>query len=355
MKHRLAIDGHVLTGKFQGSRTVLSRLVEALQKEGLADRVVLFSEEPASLQKDFPGVEHREIPPCSGVRRLLFEFPRLLKAADVRFALFNYIAPPFSPAGTVVIMHDVLPLTHPHYFPLAFALRFRLLTFLTMLQARLVLTVSEASASSIRRLHPFAGRKVEVLPLGPSFEESVYAAARPDPGRRPYILAVGRIERRKNMKLLVDAFLRADLADVDLVIVGANHMGYEWDVPDDPRIRRLANVPDAELAEIYKGASLFVYPSSAEGFGIPLLDATLFGLPVISSSLTSMPEVAGPLASYFDPEAENALETLSGLIDGHFQGRALAGANPEQVRSQMGRFSWRAMARRFAHLIDALN
>ena len=352
MKHRLAIDGHVLTGKSQGSRTVLARLLEALQEEGLASGVVLFSDDPDQLVGVYPAVEHRKIPSASAIRRLLVDFPRLLKEVRVRSALFTYIAPPLSPVSTVVFMHDVLPLTHPHYFPRLFTIRFGLLTFLTLVQARRVLTISEASAVAIRRTFPIAARKVHVLPLGPSFDEAAYQPAEPASGRRPYILAVGRIERRKNMKLLVEAFLAADPEGVDLVIVGATHMGYQWDVPADPRIRRLSDVPDGDLVELYRGASLFVYPSSAEGFGIPLLDATLFGLPIISSSLTSMPEVAGDLATYFDPEAPDAVTVLARLIKGHFHTAPIAGGSRQDIRSQLDKFSWRALARRFSAIVD---
>jgi glycosyltransferase involved in cell wall biosynthesis len=352
VRHRLAIDGHVLTGKSQGSRTVLACLVQALHEESLADGIVLFSDDPAELAAAYPAVEHRKLPSASPIRRLLVDFPRLLKGARVQSALFTYIAPPFSRVSMIVFMHDVLPLTHPHFFPRLFTLRFGFFTFLTLLQSRCVLTISEASAAAIRRLYPFAAKKVNVLPLGPSFEEMAYRPARPDPAGRPYILAVGRIERRKNMKLLTDAFLAADLHDVDLVIVGTTHMGYQWDVPEDPRVRRLSNLSDADLIEVYRGASLFVYPSSAEGFGLPLLDATLFGLPIVSSNLTSMPEVAGALATYFDPEAEDAVETLSGLIFGHFRDRPIAGGSVLDIKEQFDKFSWRSLARRFARIVD---
>lgn len=352
MRHRLAIDGHVLTGKFQGSRTVLAGLLQALHEEKLAKGIVLFSDVPADLADAYPDVEHRKLPSSWPTRRLLVDFPRLLKQARVQSALFNYVAPPLSRVSMIVLMHDVLPLSHPHYFPRLFTLRFRIFTFVTLLQSSCVLTVSEASAAAIGRRYPFAAKKVHVLPLGPSFKDSAYRPAKPDPASRPYILAVGRIERRKNMKLLSDAFLAADLHDVDLVIVGATHMGYQWDVPEDPRVRRLSNLSDADLIEVYRGASLFVYPSSAEGFGLPLLDATLFGLPIVSSNLTSMPEVAGELATYFDPEADDAVETLSGLISGHFRGRAIAAGSAPAIKEQFNKFSWRSLARRFAEIVD---
>jgi glycosyltransferase involved in cell wall biosynthesis len=348
---RLAIDGHVLTGKSQGSRTVLARLVEALQAEGLADGIVLFSDDPEQIRQAYPGVEHRQLPSSSSSRRLLLDFPPLLRRERVRAALFTYIAPPLSPVSTVVFMHDILPVTHPQYFPWAFAFRFRLLTLLTLIQAKRVLTISESSAASIRRLFPFASSKVHVLLLGPSFDEAVYKAAEPDPAKRPYILAVGRIERRKNISLLVEAFLAADLRDVDLVIVGSHHMGYEWKVPSDHRIRQLSNVSDAELIDLYRGASLFVFPSSAEGFGIPLLDATLFGLPVISSSRTSMPEVAGSLATYFDPERDDARDVLRDLISGHFGSEPIRPASAGDRQAQLAKFSWRRVARRFAQIV----
>ena len=138
------------------------------------------------------------------------------------------------------------------------------------------------------------------------------------------------------------------------VIVGSLDMGYEWEVPQDHRIHQLSNLPDSDLVDLYRGASLFIFPSSAEGFGIPLLDATLFGLPVISSNRTSMPEVAGSLATYFDPEESDAQAVLGKLISGHFGAEPIRWGSASDTQAQLRKFSWRSVARRFAQIVSAV-
>ena len=157
------------------------------------------------------------------------------------------------------------------------------------------------------------------------------------------------------MDLLVRAFAAAGLPDVDLKIVGQVDMGYAWAGPDDQRIQVLSGIDDETLAHLYRGASLFVYPSSAEGFGIPLLDATLFGIPVISSNLTSMPEVGGSLPTYFDPTRVAAMEELADLIQGHFAGRPIYSPTVAERKRQLERFSWESIARRFWALVDTIH
>jgi len=152
---------------------------------------------------------------------------------------------------------------------------------------------------------------------------------------------------------LIDAFIEADLADVRLVIVGAVDAGFAFAVPRDPRIEIRRRVPEDDLIALYRGASLFVYPSAAEGFGLPLLDATLFGIPTIASNRTALPEVGGDLVRYFDPEARDAVATLAALIAGHFGASPISAPNATQQRAQAERFSWARAADDFLAAIDA--
>ena len=107
------------------------------------------------------------------------------------------------------------------------------------------------------------------------------------------------------------------------------------------------------MIDIFRGASLFAFPSKAEGFGIPLLDALLFGIPTISSNQTAMTEVAGNLATFFDPTSSDADFLIADLIRCHFGGRPIAAPSMEQRRKQAAKFSWDSNAKRFLAVIDA--
>ena len=169
-----------------------------------------------------------------------------------------------------------------------------------------------------------------------------------------YILAVGRIEKRKKIDLLVKAFIAANLEDVSLVIVGSADMGYKLSLPEDSRIVYLQNVPTPVLASIYKRARLFVFPSEAEGFGIPVLDALLAGVPVIASNQTAIPEVAMGLARLFDPTRPDVEWQLASLLRGHFSDDPVPAPSIAQREQLAQTYSWHESARKLVSLIARL-
>lgn len=223
-----------------------------------------------------------------------------------------------------------------------------------MIFAWRIVAVSDYSANEIRQHLPRrVARKLRVIKNGPSFSPDTYFQPRPNAGKR-YILVVGRIEKRKNIHLLVDAFSGGAPSDVDLVVVGSYEPDYAYRMPETPRIRHIINIDDQTLVELYRGAALFVYPSCAEGFGIPLLDSVLFGIPTLSSKLTAMPEVGGNLAEYFDPSLHNAADLLRERIKEHFSGSPVPAPSLEQRLTHAAKLSWDAAADRFLEILAEL-
>lgn len=351
------IDAHVLDGKQQGTKSVLKCLLREIADLGAAKRFCLMCYDPKACEEIIgrSGFHYEVLADKGQYFRILIDLPNRLSRAAPRLAVFQYISPLFSRTKSVVFIHDILPLTHPHLFPPIYALRCRLLYSISIANAEKVVAVSQEGARQIRDVFPRAAEKTVVVRNGPSFGLDAYKldqdfnlASR----QRPYILAVGRIERRKNIDLLVKSFLAAGIDNVELRLVGNFDMGYRYCIPKDPRVVVMNNIHDRELIELYRNASLFVYPSSAEGFGMPLLDAVLFGLPVISSNQTSMPEVAGELAVFFDPTDSDAEVTLSGLIRSHFKDEPIMGPTRKQRVLHSNTFSWRRSAEHFLTILD---
>ncbi len=115
----------------------------------------------------------------------------------------------------------------------------------------------------------------------------------------PSVLGLGTIEPRKNIARLVEAWKLLD-GELGLVLAGGEGWG---DRPDlaDARIRRLGYVPDGEIARLYRGAAVLVYPSLFEGFGIPVIEAMACGTPVVATQHPSLDEACGDAAVRVDP------------------------------------------------------
>jgi glycosyltransferase involved in cell wall biosynthesis len=353
-KLRIGIDGHVLTGKFQGTRTTLTSLLRALARSDQPHSIVVYTEDPIKAAEAIgpSRFEYRRIPHAGPMKRLLKIFPSLLRQDNIDVGVFQYIVPIFSRTKMLVFIHDILPMTHRQYFPVKNSLRVALLFSVSILRSPMVLAVSQYSQDMITRVYRRKSGTVRTALNGPSFALECYAGE-PVPETPRYILAVGRIEKRKNVPLLVNAFLKANLADVRLIVVGAPDLGFDYRLPDDPRIESRMGISDAELIALYRGASLLVYPSAAEGFGLPLLDALLFGLPVISSDQTAMREVARDLAVEFDPTAPDAQDVLAAQIADHFTGNPIASPTSDQRKELSLRFNWDRSAAAFIAAVDS--
>lgn len=352
---KVGFDAHVLDGRFQGSRTVIMRLAESLASYGSDVRVYLYSQTSQIGRVTPHSVEHAALESGSSWHRLSFALPHAVSRDCLDAMIYQYICAPWSPKSWVII-HDILPITHPHLFRTLFRIRSALLFTLTILTSKNIIVVSQYTAESIVRTFPFARNKVHVVLNGPSFPEDVYfmhVPGREIPVNREvgrYVLAVGRIEKRKNIELLVDAFVEAAVPEVTLIIVGALEPG-ERPIRDADNVICLQGIDQNSLEALHRHADLFVYASEAEGFGIPLLDAVLFGTPTLSSNRTAMPEVGGDLAEYFDPTAQGARHYLAQRIASHFGDRPVPPPSISARRMHAKKFSWRNSAETLSKLL----
>ena len=189
---------------------------------------------------------------------------------------------------TVLTVHDLAILRAPEAFPRWHRLYGRAGLLRVLRAADAIVSVSEFSRAETIELAGVPAERIRVIPHG---VDSVFT---PDGPRADgdYALAVGTLEPRKNLARAVEAAREAGVA---LRVVGARGWG---GVEVDGWV---GEIPDAELAALYRGARCVLYPSLYEGFGLPVLEAMACGTPVITSVGTAMEEVAGGAAILVDP------------------------------------------------------
>ncbi|MBW4038423.1 MAG: glycosyltransferase family 4 protein [Acidobacteria bacterium] len=219
-------------------------------------------------------------------------------------------------ARQVVTFHDIFPIEHPEWYSDAYAQWYGLVMRRLALQAVHLIAVSTFTKS---RIVEKLGRDADDITVvangchvrGRASDEKIrgarHALALPSPR---YILMLSSQEKRKNTETMLKAWssLQAVLSDdIWLVLAGpkadTNIYGQQATASDLPRVFYTGYVPDEHLAGLYSGASLFVFPSLAEGFGLPLLEAMACGVRCIASNTSSLPEVGGDAVLYVDPLA----------------------------------------------------
>jgi len=275
-----------------------------------------------------------------------------------------YLAPrairKYSKVPRFTLLYDTIPMIYPQFSPftlLGFSWNFDLIKGLR--RDDRCFAISECTKRDFLR---FSGglreENVTVVPLAASGNfhpvDSAVEIARvrakyhvPD-GRR-YVLSLCTVEPRKNLGRALEAFVRfaekSGVQDVVFVLAGGKWGRFEgkWAATLErlgkmrERVFHVGYVDDEDLAALYAGAEMFVYPSLYEGFGLPPLEAMQCGTPVITSNVSSLPEVVGEAALTVDPQDVGALAEAMVRIEGDASLRA---ALRQKGLDRTRQFSW---------------
>jgi glycosyltransferase involved in cell wall biosynthesis len=225
----------------------------------------------------------------------------------------HYNAPLVYGGRMVVTIHDVAPLAMPEILDSALKRAYaKLLIERSVMQSTSILCVSRFTAEELTRRLRVPAEKMTVTHLGLDVNWPHTAARHVEADGLPYLLYVGNVKPNKNLGLLLRAFSKVmDFVPYRLVLAGRIR---GFGTNDDAvvhqaeamgkRVRFAGEVSDAELMQLYAGASASVLPSLYEGFGLPVLEAMRLGCPVVCSTAGALPEVAAEAALYFDPRSE---------------------------------------------------
>ncbi len=264
-----------------------------------------------------------------------------------------FVGPQVTTCPFVITVHDLSFLSYPQSFPVLNRVYLRAFTRLSVRRARRIIAVSESTKSDLIRYYGISPAKVDVVYNGvnpnfrpvPAAKVADFRLQRDLPDR--FILFVGTLEPRKNVTRLIDAYARLSGSRPPLMLLGGKGWLYDeifarvemLDLQNE--VNFVGYVPAEELPLWYNAATLFVYPSLYEGFGLPPLEAMACGTPVVTSEASSLPEVVGQAGLLADPTSSEALAAA--------MERVLADSDLQEEMGKAGlvqakEFSWQKTA-----------
>lgn len=261
----------------------------------------------------------------------------LVARADVIHAPVNW-GPWWSPVPVVVTMQDLTWERVPQTYPASFRRYARIFARRTARTAAVVIATSHSTARDLVDLYDVDEDRIRVVPIG----------VEPDAGlpaeRERFVLAAGVMHPRKRIRQLVEGhalYWQRHEGEADrcrLVIAGAGGSDERAvRAAAGPGCELLGFVGRQELLDLYRRAALLAYPSSYEGFGLPVLEAMAHGCPVLAAHTSSLPEVGGDVARYLhDVSAEAVADALEEALADEADLRERG----ERGREWAARFSW---------------
>lgn len=248
------------------------------------------------------------------------ELPRFLSRRSNPLLLCLANTAPLHYTNKVVTVHDLAFLHNPLWFSWKFRLFYNFLIPRIVQNAKHVITVSEFSKSEISQRLGVPVNKISVIY---NAVDSRFAILNNQPKQpeKQYILSVGSIDPRKNLKSVLEAHrLLHDLCIPLKVAGGSSKIFNDLEITENLKnVQFLGRVSDDQLIQLYREATVFVYPSLYEGFGLPPVEAMKSGVPVVTSDIPVLREVCQDAALYVDPKNSVAVSQAvrSLLTDEH--------------------------------------
>jgi alpha-1,3-rhamnosyl/mannosyltransferase len=255
-----------------------------------------------------------------------WQIPRLLRQLSATVYHSAYYMMPYRPGVlTLLTLYDLIPEQYPELVSPQARLLARLATRLALRAGDHFLAISEATRQDFLTYYPLNPTMITAVPLAadaqfrPQSDTAVASLRQKYNLAEQYVLYLGINKPHKNLAKLIEAWAAVTnkVADApSLIIAGAWDERY-GEVKTTAahhnlfnKIHFLGRVPDVDLPALYSGATLFVFPSLAEGFGLPVLEAMACGTAVACANTSSLPEVGGQAAAYFDPSSSQAMAAV---------------------------------------------
>jgi len=368
IKH-IFVDAHVFDHEFQGTWTYLKEIYSILITS-CPDVFFFFGAYyPKNLEKIFgvhPNVRFIKYRSKNRFIRLGIELPFILLWKKIDLAHFQYITPLIKVCKQINTIHDLLFNDFKEEFTKLYVIQKNFLYKRSARRSDFILTVSDYSKKRIEHYFPFTVGRIQITPnavnidsyysidkeTSKDFIESRYKIHK-------YILYISRIEPRKNHDLLLRAFIDLKLYEqgYSLVFIGKQSIkNYKLDqllskIPKLGIYYYFDSIEQEELIHFYNAADLFVYPTVAEGFGIPPLEAGVMKTPVLCSSKTAMSDFDFFGDNLFNPS--NHIELENKLLNN--LGNPLSDEQLYNIKMTiLNRYSWKKSANTIVQIINTI-
>jgi glycosyltransferase involved in cell wall biosynthesis len=346
---------YLIPGGVGGTEIYLRNLLAAFAEIESQDEYVVFTnrETGADLVPARPNFRRMPQPVSAKFRpaRIVWEQIGLPWPARQLDVLLNpgFTAPLLCGCPSVTVFHDLQHKRHPEHFRWFDLPFWRMLLYGSARRSSLLIAVSEATRQDLEHYYPFTNGRICVVPHGvdPRFFE--IGRERRSGLTQPYVLCVSTLHPHKNLDRLIRAFARFQDRSPRFRLVIAGLRGFRAEALErmvaergwQEMVRFTGWIPRERLYELFRGAHAFIYPSTFEGFGMPVLEAMAAGIPLACSAIQPMRTIAGDAALLFDPEREDdILRALDEVAENLSLRTRLSLAGPERARQ----FSWRATA-----------
>jgi glycosyltransferase involved in cell wall biosynthesis len=362
--HKIGLDARKLQDF--GIGTYIRNLVRAIAELDTAALGLRFSllvrpedrEQLADLPPNFELVV--ESAPVYSVRELVTLSWQLWRQRLDLYHATHYVLPAVLTPRVVVTIHDIIHLLYPEFLPNRLAFLYaRRMIHRSLTRGDRIIAVSQNTRSDLMEHFEVDGRKIEVIYNG---VEDVFRRRLPEAEiehwlrslgiTRPYLLFVGNPKPHKNLDTVVQAYARARVQapfDAPLICVG-NRSGSEFKIRQraehlgiSDQVRLLGHVAQEALPAIYQGATLFLYPTLYEGFGLPVIEAMASGVAVVTSNTSALKEIAQGFAHLVDPlDIPGMAKAIAQCMSDTEHRAALARLGQRRARD----FRWDQTARR---------
>lgn len=287
----------------------------------------------------------------------------LMRDKPEKFLQITNAIPAFAPQKTAVFIHDLAFKFFPKaYSPYELMLQESAIK-IALAKAERIIFSSDANKDDFLKFYNFPEDKIRVVPI--AFDNDTYKKiSEPKQALRinsPYLIFVGRLEKRKNVTNIIEAFIefkKKFKTNHKLILAGKKGYGYdeiEAKINENQIFKKdiitTGYMPDQKLANLYTLSDGLIFPSLYEGFGIPILEAMACGVPVITSNISTLKEVAGDAALLVNPE--NVSE-ISKAIDTIVFDQKVKQDLISKGKIQIKQFSWDKTAKNILKILEEM-